>query len=350
MHTGISFGDLAMKTKLKKMENHFLFKVEKLLDWKRIGKILNRIPRKRDNVAGCIPYRRSTMFKVYLLMMWYNLSEVKCAERLMYDLLFMKFCGFSMDDDTPDHSTISRFKNLLIQRNLLEKLLNEVNYQFAKLGINLKTGAVVDATLVSSAARPKKQVTIETEPVADAESEEQEFVSTEVNIQESKDPDAKWVSKRGRFVYGYKGNISVAPQYGLVQEIITTPANQHDTKVFPDLLQKMNLPLNKPVYADKGYCSRKNREILKEKELKSAIMFKNKKNDSEEIRNLKKRYNKMVSKTRYIVERTFGTLHKSYGYGRSRYFGLEKTHFFLQLGALAFNLKRAVKLCEAQLI
>ncbi len=31
MHTRISFGDLAMKTKLKKVENHFLFKVKKLL-------------------------------------------------------------------------------------------------------------------------------------------------------------------------------------------------------------------------------------------------------------------------------------------------------------------------------
>ena len=92
-----------------------------------------------------------------------------------------------MDDDTPDHSTISRFKNLLIQRNLLEKLLNEVNYQFAKLGINLKTGAVVDATLVSSVARPKK-VTIEIEIMGEAESESQEFVLAEVNTKRAMIP------------------------------------------------------------------------------------------------------------------------------------------------------------------
>ncbi len=103
------------------------------------------------------------------------------------------------------------------------------------------------------------------------------------------------------------------------------------------------------MYADKGYCSKKNREILKSKELKSAIMLKCKKNDNKSIRALKKRYNKVVSKTRYIVERTFGTLHKSYGFDRSRYFGLEKTHFHLQLGYIAFNLKRAIKLCEPQL-
>ena len=77
-------------------------------------------------------------------------------------------------------------------------------------------------------------------------------------------------------------------------------------------------------------------------------MLKHKKSDLESIKILKRRYNKKISKIRYIVERTFGTLHKDYGYDRSRYFGLAKTDFFLKLGAISFNLKRVLKIVSTQ--
>ncbi len=251
---------------------------------------------------------------------------------------------------TPDHSTISRFKNLLIKHKLLDKLMNELNRQFNTLGILLKTGSVVDATIVNSAARPRKKIIIETEPIGDSEnSTPMKFVTKKLEKKESKDTQARWIKKGRRFAYGYKGNIAVDPKYGLVQEIITTPANVHDTTVFGCLIKKTNLPPKSRVYADKGYCSKKNRLFLDEKNLKKGIMFKFKKNDSTGLKRIKTKYNMAVSKTRYIVERTFGTLHKSYGYERVKYFGLKKTHFFLQMGAIAFNLKRAAKILEFEL-
>ena len=38
---------------------------------------------------------------------------------------------FSLEEEIPDHSTICRFRNLLAEKKLLQKLLNEVNGQLA---------------------------------------------------------------------------------------------------------------------------------------------------------------------------------------------------------------------------
>ena len=89
-------------------------------------------------------------------------------------------------------------------------------------------------------------------------------------------------------------------------------------------------------------------ELNKQFNLRSEIVSKLKKSGLESIKVLERRYTKKISKIRYIVERTFGTLHKDYGYDRSRYFGLAKTDFFLKLGAISFNLKRVLKIVSTQ--
>ena len=94
-------------------------------NWKRIEKLLESVAPKREHVAGCTAYNSLSMFKAYLLLSWYNLSEVQLSEQLNYNLLFMKFCNFTMSSDIPDHSTISRFKNKLINNGLLDRIFIE---------------------------------------------------------------------------------------------------------------------------------------------------------------------------------------------------------------------------------
>ena len=43
---------------------------------------------------------------------------------------------------------------------------------------------------------------------------------------------------------------------GLVESVITTPANCADTVVLPELIEKAELTQGVSVLADKGYCSR----------------------------------------------------------------------------------------------
>ena len=62
----------------------------------------------------------------------------------------------------PDHTTICRFRNILIEKDLLRPLLDDVKKQMEQQGKLVKKGAAVDASIVSSAPRPRKQVDIET--------------------------------------------------------------------------------------------------------------------------------------------------------------------------------------------
>ena len=52
-------------------------------------------------------------------------------------------------------------------------------------------------------------------------------------------------------------------------------------------------------------------------------------------------FNKLVSKTRYKVERTFGSMRRWFGAGTARYVGLAKMHTQHMMEAIAYNLYRS---------
>ena len=51
--------------------------------------------------------------------------------------------------------------------------------------------------------------------------------------------------------------------------------------------------------------------------------------------------NRYLSKTRYVVEQSFGTLHRKFRYARSSYFGLIKVSAQSHLKAMCLNLLKA---------
>ncbi len=60
--------------------------------------------------------------------------------------------------------------------------------------------------------------------------------------------------------------------------------------------------------------------------------------------NWNKLRNKAISNRRFVVERTFGTLKRTYGLARSRYIGLEKVASEVNLEAIAYNLIRTANI------
>ena len=76
---------------------------------------------------------------------------------------FLQFCGLSLSDAIPDETTLCRFRNRLVSGDRLDDLLASINEQLQSHGLMIKgaTGAVIDATLIESAARPKKAILLE---------------------------------------------------------------------------------------------------------------------------------------------------------------------------------------------
>ena len=93
------------------------------------------------------------------------------------------------------------------------------------------------------------------------------------------------------------------------------------------------------VYADKGYDSEENRQHLKEHQLLDGIMRKACRNRP--LAEAQTKRNRYLSKTRYVVEQSFGTLHRKFRYARAAYFGLIKVSAQSHLKAMCLNLLKA---------
>jgi IS5 family transposase len=153
------------------------------------------------------------------------------------------------------------------------------------------------------------------------------------------DTEARWLKKGNKLRYGYKKHI-LTDEEGLVDTVHTTTANEHDSKGLKPLIKKTSKQrIKKGIFTDKGYKVPDNDELLKEEVLKNRIQHKAYKNRP--LTNWEKKFNKLISKSRYVVERTFGGMNRWFGAGRARYKGIIKTHAQHVLEAIAYNLYRS---------
>ncbi len=74
-------------------------------------------------------------------------------EALKDRISFRRFVGLGLQDDTPDHSTISRFRSGLAELGVSERLFKELEKQLQRRGLILKKGTLMDATLVEAQVR-----------------------------------------------------------------------------------------------------------------------------------------------------------------------------------------------------
>ncbi len=103
----------------------------------------------------------------------------------------------------------------------------------------------------------------------------------------------------------------------MVLGVHTTAANVSDTTEMKRLVEKSGCKAGDKIYADKGYDSKENRDFLKGRGIKERIMRRSKRGKGEERWNKKR--NKVISKVRYVVERTFGSIKLWFGGMKTRY-------------------------------
>src|SRR3954469_7668771 len=141
-----------------------------LVKWYRFQKLLAPL---RGRGAGPPGYPPLQMFKILLLQSLYGLSDAEMEEALGDRLSFRRFAGLALTDPVPDHSTICRFRNLLVEGAVLDRLFAELDRQLEKAGVMLKRGTMLDATVIeTSAARPPMGETSSSDPDARFTSEQ----------------------------------------------------------------------------------------------------------------------------------------------------------------------------------
>lgn len=289
-----------------------LGEIDRLVDWAPIERLLDGI---HASSRGEPAYPPLMMFKVLLLQRWHGLSDPQMEAALSDRLSFLRFAGLSLDDATPDHSTIWRFREHLTKVGLADAVFAAVLAQLSQRGLFLKQGTLIDASLVMSAARRPRMDEARISPT---------------------DPDARFgvASENRRFVFGYKVHVAVDAGSGLVRALATTPANVQEIDVAAAIVPDDA----GTVYADRGYDARRLRDHLAARGLGCGIMRRGQK--GRPLSDDERETNHALSLVRRNVERVFGTMKRSYRMSRMRAFSLARNHVDLALFAIALNLRR----------
>lgn len=332
----LSFGDLQLQR--RKVKSEFFNQINSVIDWHPLRALIEPCLGKGLSTTGRPCYDCMVLFRMELMRVWYGLSDGEIEEQVNDRLSFCRFAGLGMDDAVPDSTTLCRFRNALVKSEVYDRLLSEVNRQLASRHVMVTTGVIVDASVTDSPRRPRGQK--EYEVVEDRHEDEGADTANARLVEKPRpgvDMEARWVKKAGKCHFGYKRH-TVVNQDGLVIAEETTPANESDIKHLATPLGKAGLMQGTPVMADKGYDSSGNREVLSRMKLKSRIMHKAQKN--RRLTERERAVNRAVSKVRYAVERTFGSMHRWFGAGVARYVGLARTHAQHIMEAIAYNLYR----------
>ena len=281
-----------------------------LIDWRPVAMLLDPLyPASKGEPA----WPPLAMFRALLLSVWYDLSDVKLAEALDDRASFRRFCGFAANEATPERTAFVRFRRLLVAHKLDRALFETVTLQIKSKAITVKTGTLVDATIIASASE--------------------------------EDGDARWVKHKGkRAVHGFKAHVGADADTALVEEISVTSANINDGKAGPEAL-----PDNPgEVFADSAYRGAHFRDAVRAKGGIPRIVATGMwgRDEQETLRKLHER-NQPIHRVRGRIEKIFGTWKRCYGLRRMRWRGLAKAAAQIHLTAIAYNLKRTMNILAA---
>jgi IS5 family transposase len=300
--------------------NARLERISALLDWGPIEALVRRV---RPGTTGRPPYRALAMVRALLLQQWYGLSDPGLEEALSDRVSFRRFCGLTLEEPTPDETTLCRFRLALVEAGLGEALFAEVSRQLDTAGFMVKTGTLIDASLVQAAVR---------RPADGSTPKGEESRSPH-------DPDASWTrtGKSRQTFFGYKMHIGIDQTSGLIRSRRVTTAKTYESEVADDLV----LGDERAVYADKAYEKRARREALKARGIKDRIQHRRTRGQPV-LPHWQTVRNKLIGRVRTAVERTFSELKRGpYGFVRMRYRGLKRCGLHLDLAIIAYNLRRA---------
>ena len=166
-----------------------------------------------------------TMLRMYLLQVWFSLSD-EGVEDAIYDSYAMRrFMGVDFAvEQVPDATTLLHFRHLLETHQLGKKLFESQTRIFDEQGWIMRGGSIVDATIIAAPSSTK-------------------------NAAGERDPEMHQTKKGNQWHFGMKAHIGVDAGTGYVHSVTCTAANVHDLDEAVNLVRVDD----EVVYADAGY-------------------------------------------------------------------------------------------------
>ena len=275
----------------------FLTMMDQVIPWDEwIGLIE---PVYYNKKRGRRPVPIETMLRMYLLQVWFHLSDEGVEDAVNDSYAMRKFMGLDFTvAQVPDATTLLHFRHLLEDHQLGEAMFTALNRLFEANGWIMRGGTVVDATIIDAPSSTK-------------------------NSSGTRDPEMHQTKKGNQWFFGMKAHIGVDRDSGLVHTVVSTAANAADVTQTGKLLHGKE----KTVYADAGYTGADKREELKDKKIRWNIAERRsriKALPEGELKDVSEFIEHLVAKVRARVEHPFRVIKRQFGYTKVRYRGLAK--------------------------
>jgi len=232
------------------------------------------------------------MLRIYFMQNWFNLSDPQ-AEDSLYDIEPMRrFAGIELlGHDIPDESTLLRFRHLLEQQQLTERIFAEIRSLLEEKRLLLKSGTIVDATIIAAPPSTK-------------------------NEQGARDPQMHQTKKCKDWHFGMKAHIGT-DRRGIVHSLSTTAANVHDGTQMSKLLHGQE----REVFGDQAYWNESHRQSA----LAAGIRYRiNQRPTRRPLSEYQRFINRRHSAVRARFEHAFHAVKRLRGFSKVRYRGLAK--------------------------
>jgi IS5 family transposase len=284
-----TFASVAWEKKGKvTRRERFLAEMDAVIPWSRLLALIEPHYPKAGN--GTQPKPMEQMLRIYFMQNWFNLSDPQ-AEDSLYDIESMRrFAGIELlGHDIPDETTILRFRHLLEQHQLSERIFAEIRSLLEEKRLLLKSGTIVDATIIAAPPSTK-------------------------NEQQARDPEMHQTRKGKDWHFGMKAHIGT-DRRGIVHSLSTTAANVSDITQMPELLHGEE----REVFGDQAYWSEAHRQAALAKGIRYRVNRR-----SPHLSEYQRFINRRRSAARARVEHAFHVVKRLWGFSKVRYRGLAK--------------------------
>jgi len=258
-------------------------------------------PGKRGRKAKPI----ATMLRMYLLQVWFSLSDEGVEEAIYDSYAMRRFMGLDFAvEQVPDATTLLHFRHLLEKHQLGEKLFEAQNETFEQQGWIMRGGSIVDATIIAAPSSTK-------------------------NTSGERDPEMHQTKKGNQWYFGMKAHIGTDAGTGYVHSMTCTAANVHDLDEAVNLVRADD----EVVYVDAGYQGAHKRPEIAEDEDLSKIEWRvaARKGVLKTMTEPDRAMESRKASVRAKVEHPFLIVKRDFGFTRTRYRGIAKNRNHLHM-------------------
>jgi len=254
---------------------------------------------------GRKPKPLETMLRMYLLQVWFSLSDEGVEEAIYDSYAMRRFMGLDFAlEQVPDATTLLHFRHLLEKHQLGEKLFESQSEIFEKEGWIMRGGSIVDATIIAAPSSTK-------------------------NASGQRDPEMHQTRKGNQWYFGMKAHIGVDAGTGYVHSVTATAANVHDLDQAANLVRDDD----EVVYCDAGYQGAEKRpEIAGDAHL-SQVQWRvaARKGVLKAMAEPDRAAESRKASVRAKVEHPFLIAKRDFGFTKTRYRGIAKNLNHLQM-------------------